>query len=123
MIQRHRLRDQPAHGYAADNGLADLKSIQYSDQVARQIVSRIRRLCRLGQSMSAQIVANDAKITHQTRRNIVPDAQIAAERVGEHDHLFHSRPLIGVAMDDVVDLDKRHDGSVKLSERVIKSQL
>src|SRR6266404_2667332 len=123
MVQRQSLRNDTADRNTAYHGFADFQSIEQSGNVVREILSGIRRWNGIGQPVAALIVANHAEIRGQSGRHLIPNTQVAAQRIGKNDSRLFLRALIDVTMDNVVKLDKWHGLGFKVSEPANQSQL
>jgi hypothetical protein len=57
--------------------------IEQGEEIVRMIVDAIRCRRRIGEAVPALVVGHDAETIGEVRNNILPDAEIAAERVVE----------------------------------------
>ena len=52
--------------------------------------------------MASLVIADEAKLTREEPRNLIPNAQVAAERVDEHQRAPLARPFVAIVYDAAV---------------------
>ncbi len=104
------LGNQPADGKADDRGFFDAVMVKQRGEIVDVIGHRVRRRRRFGKPMAALVVAKHAVLFAETADDIVPYAEIGAERIGEHQHRPAGRAAYLVMQDNAVYAQKRHTG-------------
>ncbi len=100
-----------------DDGCArDAESVHERREVAGVVGHVVSVGAELGEAVAALVVADDAELGREDASDVVPDAQVAAERVDEDERRAVLPPLVAVGDDAVVGSQETH-GRKSLSER------
>ena len=99
-LDRQTLRDHPADGQADEDAVLDPQQIEQPLGVAHQRAHRVGGAGFGGETVPALVVADEFQPLGQQRQDLVPEAQVGAERIGE-DH----RCALRVAVDAIVQPD------------------
>lgn len=78
------LRDHAADRQADDDSLPDAPLVHERRQIADMVGHGVRRWRRFRQAMAALVIADDTMVVGEERRDLVPDAEIRAERIRKH---------------------------------------
>ncbi len=104
-----RLRDQPADGEAANDGVLDVEQIKQPGEIGGVILDRIRHLADIGEAMATLVVEHDSEIAGEPDDHVAPDAEIRAKRIGKDKHRLVTGSTDDLIMDrDVVDTGELH---------------
>ncbi len=79
------LGDHAADRQPDDDRVRDPVRIEQRGEIADMIVDGVGRRRRIGQPVAAQVVAQDAKVVGEWATTLVPDPQVGAERIHEHE--------------------------------------
>ncbi len=102
------LRDHAADRQADDGCRARAEMIEQRGEIGGEIGHGRAGCGQFGVAVAAFVVAEDARILSERFGDLVPDAQICAERIDEDDRLGGARSLVGIMDDAAIRPDKRH---------------
>ena len=85
-------------------GAEDLRRYQVGDVVGNPVRAR----ADLGQAVAALVVEHDAEAVGQPRHHLVPDAEVGAQRIGEHQSPPFRGSEILIVQHDAVQLLEVH---------------
>ena len=82
-LDGHALGDHAAHRQAHDRRAGDGQVVQETEQVPEVIVEGVGPVRRIREAVAPQVVENDPEAVGEGRSDPVPDAQVAAQGIGE----------------------------------------
>ena len=88
--------------------LLDLEMIEKSQKIVGVIVDRIGRRRRVREAVPALVVENDAEAIGEGRHDLLPDAEVAPQRIDEDENGTVGRTDHLVMKDDAVDACECH---------------
>ena len=77
------LRDEAADGQSDDRRASDAETIQKRREVARVVGDVVLVGSGFGQPVAALVVSDDAEIGREDLGDLIPDAEVGAERIDE----------------------------------------
>ena len=103
VVDRHPHGDHPAERHADDMGALDAEAVEQRDDVAADVVDRVRPLRDRRPAVPARVDADDAEVLRECRDLGLPELERRAERGEQDDHR-----RVGRAVDDVVQVHRCH---------------
>src|SRR5262249_5291524 len=83
-------------------------NIQKRGEVARVVGHVVLIRAGFGKAVTALVIKNDAEVGREDLRDLAPDAEVATERVDEHDRRRVAAALVAIVDDEAVRLHKPH---------------
>jgi hypothetical protein len=102
------LPDHAPDGETDEGGPVDLQVIEESQKIVGMIVDAVRRGRRIREAVSALVVENDPEPIREGGNDLLPDAEIASERVDEDENRTILLPEDLIVQDDSVNACKCH---------------
>src|SRR5580704_2641836 len=102
------LRDQAADGESDNRRAPDADFIEKRRKVARIVGHVVRVRAGFGKPVAALVMKNDAEIGCEDLGDVVPDAEVSAERVDKDKRRPVPAPLVASVDDEAVGLHEFH---------------
>src|SRR5580704_16469981 len=102
------LRDQASDGEADDRGSPDADLIQERSEVARIVGHVVRVRAGFGKPVAALVMKNNAEVRREDCGDLIPDAEVSAERVDKDKRRPVPAPLVASVDDEAVGLHEFH---------------